>query len=234
MTAYPPYPEDYVIIPVSVLRADKCDGLIVTMSRIMALCWGYRYRRSPPYTRDQLLELLDRSASTYHRHIRQLRALGWLTVEHEDQRIILKPAVTATRAQASSGGCSKTEAGGKPALGQALREAGIRGSAYYELLHKGLDPAVVRAWILWSWAPQQDWMDNRAGYIITRLREGSQPPTDFLELARLTPEETALLERAWVRSEHTMGWPSLEGNDKLLRLAPLWVKITEAMRQRQT
>ncbi len=48
-------------------------------------------------------------------------------------------------------------------------------------------------------------MDNPAGYIVNRLREGDEPPGEFLELAQLTPDEVAKLEEAWVGSEQTEG-----------------------------
>jgi hypothetical protein len=77
-------------------------------------------------------------------------------------------------------------------------------------------------------------MDNPAGYIVNRLREGDMPPDEFPELAQLTPDETAVLKRAWACSEQTMGWPSLDGNDKLQRLAPLWATIYDSMRGYRT
>ena len=120
--------------------------------------------------------------------------------------------------------------GGEDPLREALQETGIIGRPFHELLALGVDPAVVRAWYWWTWAPEQEWMENPAGYIVNRLREGDSPPDEFLDLARLTPEETAALEKAWVHSEHTMGWPSLDGKPDLQRLAPLWVGIYRSMR----
>ena len=71
-------------------------------------------------------------------------------------------------------------------------------------------------------------MDNPAGYIITRLRQGDEPPGEFLELARLTSAEEALLREAWSNSEQYSGWPSLDAG--LRRLAPLWADLYKAMR----
>jgi hypothetical protein len=71
-------------------------------------------------------------------------------------------------------------------------------------------------------------MDNPAGYVITRLRQGDEPPGEFLALARLTPDEEARLREAWSNSEQYSGWPSLDA--KLRRLAPLWADLYEAMR----
>ena len=56
-------------------------------------------------------------------------------------------------------------------------------------------------------------------------------PGEFLELAQLAPDEVARLEGAWAGSEQTMGWPSLDGDDKLQRIAPLWVTIHDARRR---
>ena len=105
------------------------------------------------------------------------------------------------------------------------------GRAFHGLLKQKVDPAVVRAWYLWTWAPDQEWMENPAGYIVNRLREGDDPPGEFLELAQLTPDEVAKLEEAWVGSEQMRGWPSLDGDDKLQRIAPLWVTIHDARRR---
>jgi hypothetical protein len=104
------------------------------------------------------------------------------------------------------------------------------GRPFHELLEQRVDPTVVRAWYLWTWAPEQEWMDNPAGYVVNRLREGDDPPDEFLELAQLTPDEVITLKEAWARSEHTMGWPSLDEDDRLQRIAPLWVTIHEARR----
>ncbi len=115
-------------------------------------------------------------------------------------------------------------------LRAALQESGIVGRPFRELIRQNVDQVLVRAWYLWTWAPEQEWMDNPAGYIVNRLRDGDSPPAEFLELAELTSDETALLTNAWAGSEQYQGWPSLDGNEKLQRLAPLWVTIFQAMR----
>ena len=115
-------------------------------------------------------------------------------------------------------------------LRQALHEAGIIGRPLRELLRQGAEPVVVRAWFLWTWAPEQEWLDNPAGYIVNRLRQGDEPPDEFLDLAQLTPDETAVLKTAWAHSEELNGWPSLDGNDRLQGLAPLWATIYHALR----
>lgn len=95
----------------------------------------------------------------------------------------------------------------------------------------GIDPLVVRAWHLWTWHPDRDWMDNPTGYVVQRLRSGDEPPDEYLELVCLTDEEVGLLHAAYAASEAYSGWPSLDGQEKLRRLAPLWAAITRNMRE---
>lgn len=233
-----PYPPDYIKLPPSIACADVDDALIVTMARILGLCWDHKYRRSPPYTPDQLAALLGRPRTTLYRHLNKLQQLRWLRVDHHDRRLVLQPLVRITegqpaalspRGQAGYDFPEKT-AGDNHELREALREAGIIGRPCRELLRLNVDPDVVHAWRLWTWAPEQEWMDNPAGYVVNRLREGDEPPEEFLELAQLTPDETNALKTAWVHSEQYRGWPSLGGNDKLQRLAPLWATIYDAMK----
>jgi hypothetical protein len=236
-----PYPPDYIKLPPDVARAEVDDALIVTMARILGICWDQKYRRSPPYPPDQLAELLARPRTTLYRHLNRLQGLGWLRVDHSDRRLVLQPLVRVTEgklaARPSTGQghlFPEPVDGDEKALREALQEAGIVGRPFHELLAIGVDPLVVRAWYWWTWAPEQEWMENPAGYIVNRLREGDAPPEEFLELARLTPEETEALESAWAHSEHTMGWPSLDGNPALQELAPLWARIYRSMRDQRT
>jgi hypothetical protein len=48
-----PYPPNYIKLSPDIACADVEDSLIVTMARILGLCWNNRYRR---YTPDQLAE----------------------------------------------------------------------------------------------------------------------------------------------------------------------------------
>ncbi len=180
----PPYPPDYIKLPPSIACAQVEDALIVTMARILGLCWGHKYRRSPPYTPDQLADLLGRPRTTLYRHLNRLQQLRWLRVEHRERRLVLQPLVRFAEGQpaalASPGQVNYDfpEQGGSDhhTLREALHEAGIIGRPFRELLGQNLDPIVVRAWYLWTWAREQDWMDNPAGYIVNRLREGDEPP----------------------------------------------------------
>jgi hypothetical protein len=232
------YPPDYIKLPPSIACASVEDALIVTMARILGLCWHQKYRRSPAYTPDQLADLVGRPRTTLYRHLNKLQQLHWLRVDHRDRQLVLQPLVhivegqlPAVQAPEQAGYEFPEQAtGDKQELREALQEAGIVGRPFRELFQQNVDPVVVRAWYLWTWAPEQEWMDNPAGYVVNRLREGDEPPDEFVGLARLTPDETAVLKDAWAGCEQYRGWPSLDGNDKLQGLAPLWATIFETMR----
>ena len=85
-------PPSYVNVPTSVAYAPVPDALVVTMVRILGLCWRNGYRRTPPLTLEQLARLLDRPRSTLHRHLEILeRELGWLRRERQDRCFVLHP-----------------------------------------------------------------------------------------------------------------------------------------------
>jgi hypothetical protein len=236
----PPFPPHYIKLPPTIACADEDDSVKITMILILGLCWADRYRQTPPYTPAQLAELLKRSRATLYRHLNRLQELGWLLVHHVDgRRLVLQPRIRIVEGQPTTpetAGPSgqafpiEGEMHDKPVLRDALQEAGITGRALRELLQENIDPVTVRAWYWWTWAPEQKWMDNPAGYIINRLRDGDEPPDEFLELVQLTPEETDRLVKAWVGSEQYQGWPSLEEDEKLRRLAPLWAEVRDAMK----
>lgn len=232
-----PQPPSYIKLPVSIASAPVADNLIVTMTRILGLCWAQGYRQSPAYAPDELARRLDRPRTTLYRHLKKLEALNWLRVSHSQRRIVLYPLIRATgRFVAEVGadgawtGSQATQPQAGADLREALAEAGIVGKAVHELVWLEVDSVQVRAWDLWTWDPEQEWMTNTAGYIVNRLRQGDEAPEAYVALARLTPEETELLTRAWSYSEQHQGWPSLAGNERLRDLAPLWVEIYEAMR----
>ncbi len=87
------FPPDYIKLPPSIACVGVEDALIVTMARILGLCWGHRYRKSPAYTPDQLADLLGRPRTTLYRHLDKLQQLRWLRVEHNDRRLVLQPLV---------------------------------------------------------------------------------------------------------------------------------------------
>jgi len=181
-------PPDYIKLPPSIACADVDDALIVTMARILGLCWDRKYRRSPPYTPDQLAGLLDRPRTTLYQHLNKLQQLRWLRVDHTGRRLVLQPLVRITEGQSAAlsppgqVGYDFPEQGAndKHELRKALQEAGIVGRPFRELLQRNVDPALVRAWHLWTWAQEQEWMDNPAGYIVnlswpkSLIRQGSR------------------------------------------------------------
>ena len=86
--SHSPYPPDYIKLPPAIACADVDDALIVTMARMLGLCWGYKYRRSPAYPPDELAELLGRPRTTLYRHLNRLQELGWLQVDRRDRRLV--------------------------------------------------------------------------------------------------------------------------------------------------
>jgi hypothetical protein len=98
------YPPDYIKFPPSIACANEDDALLITMARVLGLCWGHRYRKSPPYTPDQLAGLLGRPRTTLYRHLNRLQQLRWLKVEHRDRRLVLQPLVRIAEGQAAAPG----------------------------------------------------------------------------------------------------------------------------------
>jgi biotin operon repressor len=239
----PTPPPSFIKLPPIVAHSEEVDdAAIVTMLRVLELAWEYKYRKTAPYTPDELAELLCRTRATMWRHLKVLREAGWIcTKRAAGRRLVIQilipilddDKVAETRicgdpAGGNGGDPSDTLAPGR--LRQALTEIGVLGRPLRELSQMPIDPAVVRAWHLWTWHPDQDWMDNPTGYVVQRLRDEDEPPVEFLELARLADEEVQLLQEAYAASEEYCGWPSLDGQGKLRRLAPLWAIITRSMR----
>jgi hypothetical protein len=74
-----PRPPSYVNTPVPIAYADVDDALIVTMTRILGLCWSHDYERTPALTPNELSDLTRRPRTTLYRHLGILeRELGWL------------------------------------------------------------------------------------------------------------------------------------------------------------
>lgn len=85
-------PPSYVNVPTAVAYAPVPEALLVTMVRVLGLCWRNGYRCTPALTIDQLSTLLDRPRSTLHRHLDGLeRELGWLRRERRGRRTVLYP-----------------------------------------------------------------------------------------------------------------------------------------------
>jgi DNA-binding transcriptional ArsR family regulator len=234
-----PYPPFHFKLPAAAARARVHDGLIVTMARISGLCWQENHRRSPAYTMAELVELLGRPQATLYRHLKELGQLGWIRVHRDGKHYVLYLLIpVSVQTGAALEGQDQDGRPGPPPetetktdLGQALREAGIVGQPLNELLHHNVSPASVRAWYWWTLLEGQGQIRNPAGYIITRLRAGVQPPEEFRQLAALTSEEMAQLRTARINSEQYQGWPSLD--EGLRAIAPLWSSVHDQLSQEQ-
>ena len=86
-------PPSYVNTPVTVAYAEIDDALIVTMTRILGLCWAYDYERTPALTPEQLAEHTGRPRSTLYRHLKLLREMQWIRVDQAGRRIVIRPII---------------------------------------------------------------------------------------------------------------------------------------------
>jgi hypothetical protein len=82
-------PPSYVNAPVPIAYAEADDALIVTMIRILGLCWAYDYERTPALTPEQVATLTGRARSTLYRHLKELRERRWIRVDQTGRRIII-------------------------------------------------------------------------------------------------------------------------------------------------
>ena len=62
-------PPSYVNVPAPLAYAPVPDALVVTMIRIVGLCWTNGHRHTPPLTFEELVQLLDRPRTTLQRHL---------------------------------------------------------------------------------------------------------------------------------------------------------------------
>ncbi len=86
-------PPSYVNTPVTIAYAEADDALIVTMTRILGLCWAYDYERTPALTPEQLTEFTGRPRSTLYRHLKLLREMQWIRVDQAGRRIVIRPII---------------------------------------------------------------------------------------------------------------------------------------------
>ena len=183
----PALPPSYVNTPVAIAYADVDDALIVTMTRILGLCWAYDYERTPALTPEQLTEFTGRPRSTLYRHLKLLREMQWIRVDQAGRRIVIRPIVMRS-AQAADRQAART---GEPADGpvpneallQALAEIGIENPKRTQLGRLDIDPLWVQAWQLWAKHPHRRSLSNPVGNIILKLESGEQPPGEFLRAA---------------------------------------------------
>ena len=193
-------PPTYVNTPVTIAYAEADDALIVTMTRILGLCWAYDYERTPALTPEQLTEFTGRPRSTLYRHLKHLREMQWIRVDQAGRRIVIRPIIMRN-AQAAGGELASTsepadESVPNEALLQALADIGVENPKRNQLAGLDIDPLWVGAWQLWVKHPHRRSLSNPVGNIIRKLESGERPPCEFLRAAE---EEIRL--RQWTQQQ---------------------------------
>lgn len=208
----PALPPSYVNTPVAIAYAGVEDALIVTMTRILGLCWAYDYERSPALTPEQLAEFTGRPRSTLYRHLKQLREMQWIRIDQAGRRIIIRPIVTRNVDSVEKEARSAAEPSGEPvaneALLQALAEIGVENPKRAQLARLDLDPLWVRAWHLWAKHPHRRNLTNPVGCIILKLEGGEHPPEEFLRAA-----EEQIRLRQWMQEQEEREEENAEDDD---------------------
>ena len=208
----PALPPSYVNTPVAIAYAEADDALIVTMTRILGLCWAYDYERTPALTPEQLAEHTGRPRSTLYRHLKLLREMQWIRVDQLGRRIVIRPIITqcaqAVDREAAGAGGSGGEPGEDAADGpvpseallQALADIGVENPKRDQLAGLDIEPLWVQAWQLWAKHPHRRTLTNPVGNIILKLESGERPPGEFLRAAE---EEIRL--RQWLQQQEEAG-----------------------------
>lgn len=184
----PALPPSYVNTPVAMAYAEVDDALIVTMTRILGLCWAYDYERTPALAAEQVAELTGRPRSTLYRHLKQLREMQWIRIDQAGRRIVIRPIIARNAHPAGKEEMSTVEPTTEPvpneALLQALAEIGVENPKRDQLARLDLDPLWVRAWHLWTKHPHRRNLTNPVGCIILKLEGAERPPEEFLQAAQ--------------------------------------------------
>ena len=166
-------PPSYVNAPVPIAYAETDDALIVTMIRILGLCWAYDYERTPALTPEQVAQFTGRARSTLYRHLKELRERRWIRVDQTGRRIIIRPVTghSAKPAQEKEAGMSQPATGPAPneELMEALADIGVENPKRAVLARMAIDPLWVRAWHLWAGHPHRRGLTNPLGNIIMLL-----------------------------------------------------------------
>lgn len=190
----PTFPPLFVKVPPDVVDAEGLDeSMIMTFERILKLSWDFSYRHTEAMTPEQLQQVLKRNRTTLYRHLKEMRALGWIEVIHHGKykisiRILLHIPMENVDGSSSLPVAPIPSAGnGQPndVLRQLLIEARIIGKAQKQILDLNVDPLVVRAWLLWAEEESQqgEW-EPGTGYIVTRLLAGDEPLPEYLKMAQ--------------------------------------------------
>ena len=193
-------PPSYVNAPVPIAYAQADDALIVTMIRILGLCWAYDYERTPALTPEKLAGLTGRARSTLYRHLKELRDMQWIRVDQAGRRIIIRPETgrLAQRAAKEETHVSQSASPSAPnqELLQALADIGVENPKRAQLARLNIDPLWVYAWHLWAGHRYRQSLTNPVGNIILKLETGERPPEEFVRAA----EEQARL-REWEQQQ---------------------------------
>jgi hypothetical protein len=193
-------PPSYANTPVATAYADVDDALIVTMTRILGLCWPFDYERSPALTPEQLAELIGRQRSTLYRHLKLLRERQWIRIDQSGRGLVIRPIVARNPDPAEKEETCTAEAPSEPApneaLLQALAEIGVENPKRDQLARLDLDPHWVRAWHLWAKHPHRRSLTNPVGCIILKLEGPERPPEGFLRAA-----EEQIRLREWMQEQ---------------------------------
>jgi hypothetical protein len=196
----PALPPSYVNTPVPIAYAEVDDALIVTMTRILGLCWAYDYERTPALAPEQVAEFTCRPRSTLYRHLKQLREMQWIRVDQADRRIIIRPIVNRGVEPVAREAKNMTKPTDDPTpnevLLQALAGIGVENPKRSQLARLDIDPLWVHAWRLWARHPHRQSLTNPIGNIILKLESREQPPGEFLREA-----EEQLRLREWMREQ---------------------------------
>jgi hypothetical protein len=194
-------PPFYVNTPVAIAYAEADDALIVTMTRILGLCWAYDYERTPALTPEQLTEFTGRPRSTLYRHLKLLREMQWIRVDQTGRRIVIRPIVTHCSQMVGREAIGTSDPAGDPVpneeLLQALADIGVENPKRRQLAGLDIDPLWVQAWHLWAKHPHRRSLTNPVGNVILKLESGERPPREFLRAA----EEQIRLRRWAQRQE---------------------------------
>ena len=208
----PALPPSYVNTPVPIAYAEVDDALIVTMTRILGLCWAHDYEHTPALTPEQVAELTGRPRSTLYRHLKQLRDMRWIRVDQAGRRIIIRPIIARNAEPAKGQATSMVQPAEEPvpneALLQALAEIGVENPKRSQLACRDIDPLWVRAWHRWAKHPHRKSLTNPIGNIILKLESKEPPPREFLQAAA---EQTSLHE--WMREQEGQEGRDLEEDD---------------------
>ena len=210
-----PLPPSYVNIPVSVAYAEADDALIVTMTRILGLCWAYDYERTPVLTPEQLTEFTGRPRSTLYRHLKLLREMQWIRVDQTGRRIVIRPIVTRCAQVVGREAVGTGDPADRPVpneeLLQALADIGVENPKRTQLAGLDIDPLWVGAWQLWAKHPHRRSLSNPVGNIIRKLESEERPPGEFLRAA----EEEIRLRQWTQQQEQADKGEDLEEQDRL-------------------